>query len=228
MTASYNRDLLARLDREQDRINDENDWARPDERERATASRLQRELLGTVPADAVLALLPANADPLAPRDPARLESFAQRLKELAATAESPETPTSPPHDAFIAAVCTGCRGSCCRSGGDHAYLTEQTLARVRQDHPDWTPDQLQQEYLSRVPAESILDSCLYHSATGCGLPRDLRSDTCNRHLCGKLLHLRATGPQAPVLAVFFDQGRWARTGLIDDAGCRILSDSAEE
>lgn len=234
MTPRSNREILARLDREQDRIHDENEWQRQDPKEEAFAKRLFRDLQASLPADAVPALLPANADPLAPRDDARCSEFAERLRELAEQAlrlrgGTPAAEPPPPDpDAFGVAACTGCRGSCCRSGGGHAYLTEETLAGVLQAHPEWTLPELLKAYLERLPAESVLDSCVYHSATGCGLPRELRSETCNRHLCGKLKNLQATRPGGPVLGVFFDNGVWIRSVLLDKTGGRVLAESGQE
>lgn len=237
MTAPNHRDLLEQLDREHDRIHSENEWLRADEGEHSFAVRSRREFRGMIPGNSVLALLPASADPLAGSDPSRREEFVRRLTETAGRALHPANPAPVPEpppapsEAFVQSVCTGCQGSCCRSGSDHAYLTEETIARVLQDHPEWTLAQILESYVARLPAESIVDSCIYHSATGCGLPRELRSDTCNRYLCGKLRTLRdgrAESPAVPVFAVFFDRGRWARTALVDESGCRVLSDSAQE
>jgi len=237
MMPRSNRELLARLDREQDRIRDENEWQRLDPKEEAVAKGLFRDLRGSLPANAVLAILPANADPLAPRDDSRCTQFAERLEELAAEAlrqrggAPGEAPSPPGGDVFGEAICTGCRGSCCRSGGDHAYLTEETFLRVLHEHPEWTLADLRKAYLERLPAETVLDSCVYHSATGCGLPRDLRSETCNRHLCGKMKNLQSAfpaGPPPPVLGVFFDNGVWVRSALLDGTGCRVLSESGQE
>ena len=230
-----NREILARLDREQDRLRDENEYIRQDPKAEALAKRVHRELLGTLPAVAVLAILPSNADPLAPQDPDRCAEFAERLGEVITQAFARTTgypapkPAPEVHDGFIEAACTGCRGSCCRSGGDHAYINEETISRYIETHPGSTPAQILQAYLERLPAETILDSCVFHSATGCGLPRELRSETCNRHLCGKLINLRAGRPaQTPVLGVYFDDGKWVRTALLDNTGCRTLSESGEE
>jgi hypothetical protein len=235
VTPRDNREILARLDREQDRIRDENEYLRQDPKAEALAKRSHRDLLATLPAAAVLAILPANADPLAPQDPDRRAEFAERLTEVIRAAFGQQTgfpaAESAPeiHDGFIEAACTGCRGSCCRSGGDHAYLTEETIRHYTESHPGATSTQILQAYLERLPAEAILDSCVFHSATGCGLPREMRSETCNRHLCGKLKNLRSTLPaQTPVLGVYFDDGKWVRTALLDTTGCRTLSESGEE
>ena len=235
------RELLARLDRDQERIRDENEWMRPDpqaERVARHAEREARESLGDAfPWNAVRVLLPANADPLAPVEATRRELFAAHLADLAARVSAepdcspvPEAPEDGPA-ALIAAACTACRGSCCRSGGDHAYLTEETLARAWRARPDRPLAEVVDAYTRLLPAESVRDSCIYHAATGCALPRALRSDTCNRHLCGKLKQLLTTLPAErppPLLAVLFDDGRWARTALIDASGARILAEEAPD
>src|SRR5437762_323177 len=182
-----NQDLLARLDREQERLRDENEWMRHDAEAEAFARRSEgelRESLGeTIPLNTLRALLPANADPLVPQHPTRRALFAQHLAEIAegavldhAQLQSAPFEADPPpsgRETLSAGACAACRGSCCRSGGDHAYLTEETIVRSLQAHPDQTIAQIIDSYLERLPAESVLNSCIYHSGTGCGLPRDL-------------------------------------------------------
>ncbi len=236
-----NRNLLARLDREQERIRDENEWMRQDEEAEAFAKRAEGELReshgGTIPLNTLRALLPANADPLIPQDPSRRALFAQHLAEIAegavldyALLQSDPLDTDPMtsgRELLSSGACTACRGSCCRSGGDLAYLTEETIVRSLQAHPDRTIAQIMNSYLEHLPAESVVNSCIYHSGTGCGLPRSLRSSTCNRYLCGKLRNLRAALPESrppPVLAVMFDAGKWTRTALIDETGVKILAE----
>jgi hypothetical protein len=239
------RDLLAKLDREQERVRDENEWVRIDVEVEAFASRAERELRehfgGQIPVNAVRSVLPANADPLVPQDPSRRAHFAQHLAEIteAAILDEARLPSDPVdveprtngRDSLSAGVCAACRGSCCRAGGDQAYLTEETMVRSLRAHPDWTLAQLMDAYLKHLPAETVLNSCIYHSAKGCGLPRDLRSSTCNRYLCGKLKNLLAGLPEnspPPILAVMFDDGKWTRTALIDEAGSRVLAEEAAE
>jgi len=235
--AQDNRELLAKLEREQERVRDENEWIRVDAEAEAVAKQAERELRGTIPANSLRWILPANADPLAPQDPARRAEFARHLAEIAEGMLLDRTPlpTIPQgieapandRDRLSVGACTACRGSCCRAGGDHAYLTEETLARVLHDHPDRTLAQVLETYLQLLPAETVRDSCVYHSATGCGLPRELRSETCNQYLCGKLRNLQAGLPEnkpPPLLAVMFDDGKWARTALIDQNGVKILAE----
>ena len=239
----YHRRLLARWDEELERLQSEDESRRLDDEAEEVARRSEQELRRTlgarIPVDAVRAVFPANADPLAPQDPERVERFRKHLTAMAEGAvldrerlEVEPAGVEPPangREAVSANACAACRGSCCRMGGDHAYLTEETLARALAAHPDWTLDRILELYLSRLPAETTRDSCLYHGAAGCGLPRELRSPTCNLYLCGKLTRLRAGLPESqppPVLAVMFDRGRWTRTALIDERGAVILSEDA--
>jgi hypothetical protein len=236
-----NRDLLASLDREQERIRDENEWMRLDVEVETFARRtegvLRESLGGQIPGNTVRAVLPANADPLVPQEASRRVLFAQHLAEIAEGAVLDHAqllsdplgtePLTSGRETLSAGVCAACRGSCCRSGGDHAYLTEETILRSLQAHPERTLAQIMDSYLECLPAETVQNSCIYHSGTGCGLPRALRSSTCNRYLCGKLMNLRTTLPEnhpPPILAVMFDDGKWARTALIDETGLKILSE----
>ncbi len=233
MTPDY-RNLLARLDRDLERVSDENESLRPDPAAEEVARRADREHRASLPPDTVRVLLPANADPLAPQDPGRRAAFEQHLRDIlrSPSADRAEVDAPPPpagRDALSAAACSACRGSCCRSGGDHAYLTEETMARVLRALPDRGPAQLLEDYLERLPDRTVRDSCIYHGAAGCGLPREMRSTTCNRHLCGKLqglLDVLPAGPPPPVLAVLFDGGRWVRTALLDRNGARLLAEDA--
>jgi hypothetical protein len=234
-------DLLSNLDREQDRVRDENEWRRIDAQVEAFAIRAEQEVRehsgGQIPTNTVRWVLPANSYPIVPQDPSRRSQFAQHLAEIVEGAVLDQTQlqsdpfetesmTDSP-DGFSSSVCGACRGSCCRSGGDQAYLTEETIVRSLRAHPDWSLSKIMDSYLGCLPAESVLNSCIYHSATGCSLPRALRSSTCNRYLCGKLLNLRASLPDTSppaILAVMFDDGKWARTALIDKTGFTVLAE----
>ena len=50
------------------------------------------------------------------------------------------SPLRPEPDGFIGkvarAACSLCRGFCCKGGGDHGYLDERVMARVRQARPE--------------------------------------------------------------------------------------------
>ncbi len=236
------RDLLAQGDRElQERIQDEKESLRLDEAAEGFAERAERKLRetspGTIPANAIRLIFPANSDPLAPQDPTRRAQFREHLAAMAEGAvldrerlvTEPAEAGSPSNgrETLSLRACAACRGGCCRQGGNQAYLTEETIARSLEAHPTWTLAQVLDSYLEHLPAETYLNSCIYHAATGCGLPRALRSSTCNRYQCAKLTSLRGGVPEnnpPPVLAFMFDHGRWTRTALLDETGVRILAE----
>jgi len=137
----------------------------------------------------------------------------------AAASNEPARSPGDPQDACLATrqdaagipICAQCRGHCCREGGDHGYLTAQTMARVRSLPPEGTS--VLDHYMSFVPSRSYKDSCIFHTARGCALDRELRSDTCIRYLCRPL---RDVGKNSgdfidrPSILVFEVERRWQR------------------
>ncbi len=91
---------------------------------------------------------------------------------------------------FVATVleagCATCRGHCCKGGGNHAYIDDTTIDRVRRDHPALDARAIIDLYLKRVAPVSCRDSCLFHGRGGCGLDRALRADLCNDYYCNGL------------------------------------------
>lgn len=182
------------------------------------AAEQERELRDAhgpaIPPRLVVARLPANEQTAAPLPPERRETFrvnvAAALDRALADPDRPfpETPESPDPPAWlVGSACAACRGSCCRHGGDHAYLYPDHFRRYLRDHPGADPRQLLAEVLSRLPAEAYHDSCVFHTTTGCALPRELRSNLCNTFLCDGLAELleaqtREPAP-VPVLALCF-------------------------
>ena len=141
----------------------------------------------------------------------------------------PESPQMPAHRAaLIGSACGVCRGSCCRHGGDHAYLFPDHFRRAMRHHPGRTREELLEDYLSRLPAEAYRDSCVYHTPSGCSLPRELRSSLCNTFLCGGLEEmLEAQEKESvarPVLALCLrDHGaELVRTAVFDDCGRPLI------
>ncbi len=105
---------------------------------------------------------------------------------------------------FEATACAICRGGCCRTGDDHAFLKKETILRYISRHPDHKPKQLLDIYMAYLPEKSFEDSCINHRVTGCTLPRDLRSDVCNEFMCDSLVKLRDLFLRTPVpKGVFF-------------------------
>ncbi|WP_157678294.1 hypothetical protein [Oleiphilus messinensis] len=79
--------------------------------------------------------------------------------------------------------CTTCKGGCCVSGNDHAYLSENTILRIRRANPDLEATDIVALYLDALDVNVMSSSCINHTAVGCALNRDLRSDICNQFFC---------------------------------------------
>jgi hypothetical protein len=144
--------------------------------------------------------LPSGGSSLAALPPVRVESYRRHLCTIVerswsdgAPPDSPDSlPVSNENDVSSGAddkahtserICATCKGGCCVSGGSNAFLGVETVKRVRRLHPEWSRDRLLGEYLSRLPVETVAGSCVNHSASGCALPREMRSDTCNDFFC---------------------------------------------
>lgn len=114
-------------------------------------------------------------------------------------------------------LCTACAGGCCTKGGDVAYLTADTMRRVRTSFPDLSSEDVLRSYLELLPSESMEGSCIYHTQRGCALPRDLRSDTCNQYACEALRALPKTmsddAEQKPVLVFQRRQDKWRQLAV---------------
>ena len=99
--------------------------------------------------------------------------------------------------AMLGASCGTCRGECCTAGGTHGFLHADSITRVRAHLTDElgegdgavTPASLEALYASHLPARHYSGSCVYHTTAGCALPRALRSNLCNRYVCGGLAQL---------------------------------------
>jgi hypothetical protein len=168
---------------------------------------------GIDPEAADWSLVPANPAQPRPLSAERSQAFAAHLRrvmdevrahrepERAATPERAEdtevgtgavpdgTEAQAQVEAF-ARACSTCRGWCCRRGGTHAFLDARSLQRVRDQHPDTRPEELERRYLGHLGPTHLDGGCVYQGDTGCRLPRALRSDTCNRWLCDDLLDAR--------------------------------------
>ena len=84
-------------------------------------------------------------------------------------------------------LCGMCQGGCCPTGNNHAYLTVMTISRCKQTHPDFSDEEILDLYLCHLNSETIEGACINQTSSGCALPRELRSDTCNEYYCQSLL-----------------------------------------
>lgn len=85
-------------------------------------------------------------------------------------------------------ICATCRGSCCLGGSDTAFLSSTMIKAQMSALTREEADKVIHNYLSRLPPQSISESCVYHTDTGCHLPSTLRSVVCNGYLCDALEH----------------------------------------
>jgi len=147
----------------------------------------------TVP---VVVTVPLLKETLAPPPRERVRALKRHLiqslrdlREAKRPAKLVQTATPEP-TGFAAAVvgmgCATCQGHCCMGGGDHAYIDERTMYRVRRDNPDLDARAVIGRYLERIAPESYRGSCLFHGPTGCTLGRGLRAELCNQYYCNGL------------------------------------------
>jgi hypothetical protein len=151
---------------------------------------------------------------------------------------SGEAPTGDAHstrdaqlrDALLGAACATCRGECCTAGGTHAFLRQDSLVRVRaylsRDGAIVDAQQIEAEYARHLPARHYRGSCVYHTPSGCALPRTLRSNLCNRYLCGGLTQLSraldASGGDSAYVAAA-DSVHLRRVALLGPNGARSVA-----
>lgn len=101
------------------------------------------------------------------------------------------------------AACSACRGSCCRQGGNHAFIDGDTMLRHLEQFPGDNDETIVARYLGYLGDDVMVHGCVYQQATGCSLPRELRADLCNRYYCeafAAIRHPPAHG--SPVRAYF--------------------------
>ncbi len=193
----------------------------------------------------VIGVIPANT-----RETARLPAgtrrvFLTRLAErlhtvfsnvptsdaVSMTAQSIAAMDPPPSDRADAATilglsCGTCRGECCTAGGDHAFLRADSLTRVRAQHPEANEGELLASYAAHLPSRHYRGSCVYHTTAGCALPRTMRSNICNRYLCGGLTQLKRALERGEGNAAFVgaaDSVHLRRMARIDGHGAKPMT-----
>jgi len=132
--------------------------------------------------------------------------IAEAVARTPDTHAPPAPPKRPPLQASAAPLlenlCTLCGGGCCIRGGHEAYLTPATIRRVMNDQPQLRPRDVLAAYLDRVGHRTETASCVNHGSNGCTLPREMRSDTCNKFYCDALSPwAEAEGPEPPQSAL---------------------------
>lgn len=111
-------------------------------------------------------------------------------------------------------ACALCRGWCCSKGGEHAYLDERTMARVRGARPELDARAILRLYVDAAAEPAYADSCVFHGAGGCTLDRSLRSDLCNRYFCNGLAAFVQRGGVQSSVVVTAGEGGQARVSPV--------------
>lgn len=181
-------------------------WIMSPEKQHELRNHVAQRLGLAGPHKVNLVVLPPMRTQFVPVTPARKAKFAANLEDAYyARPERDKVPKASMSldDASLLAVCRTCRGSCCKWGEDHAYLTRANLRRLKSEQKFANLETLLEAYLQRVPDSAYSDSCIYQGPQGCVLPRHMRSETCNRYICYPLKQLGQgfEGPGYAQLAV---------------------------
>ena len=130
---------------------------------------------------------------------------------------------------IIGASCSTCRGECCTAGGTHGFLHADSIMRVRaqltDDGETVTGESLEARYASYLPTRHYRGSCVFHTTAGCNLPRALRSNLCNRYVCGGLAQLTralVASQQTAAYVAAADSVHLRRVALVTVQGARLI------
>jgi hypothetical protein len=147
------------------------------------------------------AVVPANFRKIVNLPERRKRTFRDNLLELisqaaVARAKSADPPrgetaadSSPPPPKLASQLgrgCATCQGRCCTNGGNHAYLSVDTILGFMHNHPKLRPREVLQAYLEHLPNRAFEDSCVYHAKNGCTLPREMRAKISGDFFCEEL------------------------------------------
>ncbi len=178
-------------------------------RESALAVRdrvAQQSANPTTVAELPVATVPHTQAKLTVPNPQRIAAFHQNLSRVIdaalddsdsgvdatrSSADYHDEP-SPKEDPVFRNCCRLCRGFCCEAGGTTAFISPILIRQLKDQAPELGREDLLALYMSYLPERSLENSCVYHGDRGCNLPRNMRSELCNRFLCGYLLSIRNT------------------------------------
>ncbi|MCK7595945.1 hypothetical protein M0G74_01525 [Microbulbifer sp. CAU 1566] len=190
---------------------------------------LQSALAGRCPSlegEAYMMVIPAGRTQIAPLNAARLAAYRAHLEKIVAQAQSPDAGLleardqnlvpareiqlreaqqreAPELEAIGDHLCSLCKGACCSSGQDHAYLSPLSIRRAMDANPDLDGQGIVSLYLACLPEESIENACINQTSTGCSLPKALRSDICNAYFCDPILKYYRAAKDSPEMKQVF-------------------------
>jgi len=195
-----------------------------------------------VPPDAFVVVLPANPAGVTRLPEERKAAIVEHVRERALAAieaiGDPAAASPDPANPFavysvrdedratLGAACATCRGRCCLTGKEHAYITRATMKRFLENNPGAGAEQAAELYARHLPESSYEGGCVFQGPAGCTLPRELRSDTCNTFLCPALLtlkaHLQETGAKAVFASAMIESdvrfSAWIENGEARECG----------
>lgn len=191
---------------------------------RAAAHAWDAPALATVP----VLWLRHHADDFAAPAPSDVAELREHL--MALEGDPPSTPRADDEpsstSALDAPLCALCRGRCCRFGLDgHAFLEAHQLRAWLASRPGAAWADAVDHYLGLVAPEHLHSSCLFHARDGCRLPREQRSDVCNRFACSVLEQARDIArPDADAVVVVGIVASHALSGaaVVSGRGSRVL------
>jgi hypothetical protein len=178
-----------------------------------------------------------HASDLAPPASADVEELRTHLMTLEhadvpAPAFADETSPEPPSPPIAARLCALCRGRCCRQGlQGRAFLEPADLRDWLADRPGSNWAEAVDHWLGFLPGEHLHASCLFHGARGCTLPRERRSDVCNRFACStldELVDIAAAQPQAVVVVGIVESHATREAAMLTAQGARRLPPATPE
>lgn len=91
---------------------------------------------------------------------------------------------------LLGAACAACRGVCCRSGGEHAFVRSDTMVGYLQRFPAHDDETILAHYRTYRRPRTMTHGCVFQVDDGCALPRELRGHTCNAFHCRGLNMIR--------------------------------------
>lgn len=134
------------------------------------------------------------------------------------------TPPDPATDSLLGAICAVCQGFCCFYGGvRHAFLDADAMAAYRGRHPGTGDAEVAAAYLAFLPERHCEGSCVYHTANGCALSRDMRARICNAYECRGLKDARkghAAGGDSRACVVVRHDNSIVRSAFVDSTAIR--------
>ncbi|MEL7449161.1 MAG: hypothetical protein AAFN78_08125 [Pseudomonadota bacterium] len=229
-----------------------------DERHEEEARALFEETLRATPGisreSATVVQVPTGIARSVPIPPERVAAYRQHLEDTVAkaaaldSAEASTTDRDLQHrdalektEALFAAkpaiarlsarLCATCKGGCCTLAGNVAYLSPLTLRRFMDANPELDTAGVVQAYLDKLGDHSQEGTCINQTRSGCALPVEMRSDTCNAFFCSELKEFQkraaADGNVRDVVAVQRAWPLWRRGNVEHDSsvtGVHVLKE----